>query len=188
MRPAMRASWHRPCRRSRGTATSRRIACTWTRSSTTSSTRCTSDTRPNVFLQRPKPDETLPLVHGDPQEIEKLVRALVKNASESFGEEGGKVVITTGTADVSAADLEKAYLGKGMSPGSYVFLEVADNGSGIDEDIRSKVFVPFFTTKPEHNGLGLAAVLGIMRAHRGALTLESAPQQGSVVRALFPMA
>ena len=146
-----------------------------------------SDTRANVFLDRRKPDGTLPLVDGDAQKIEKLVRALVKNASESFGEKGGKVVIRTGTADVNAAALEKAYLGKGMSPGSYVFLEVADNGSGIDEDIRSKVFVPFFTTKPDHNGLGLAAVLGIMRTHRGALTLESAPEKGSVVRALFPV-
>ena len=146
-----------------------------------------SDTRPNVMLQRPKPDGTLPLVHGDAQEIEKLVRALVKNASESFGEEGGSVVIRTGTADVSAAILARAYLGKGMSPGGYVFLEVADNGSGIDDDIRGKVFVPFFTTKPDHDGLGLAAVLGIVRAHRGALTLESAPEQGSVFRALFPL-
>ena len=127
-----------------------------------------SDTRANVFLDRLKPDGTLPLVDGDAQKIEKLVRALVKNASESFGEKGGKVVIRTGTADVNAAVLEKAYLGKGMSPGRYVFLEVADNGSGIDEDIRSKVFVPFFTTKPDHNGLGLAAVLGIMRTHRGS--------------------
>ncbi len=146
-----------------------------------------SDTRANVFLDRRKPDGTLPLVDGDAQKIEKLVRALVKSASESFGEKGGKVVIRTGTADVNAAALEKAYLGKGMSPGSYVFLEVADNGSGIDEDIRSKVFVPFFTTKPDHNGLGLAAVLGIMRTHRGALILESAPEKGSVVRALFPV-
>ena len=146
-----------------------------------------SDTRANVFLDRRKPDGTLPLVDGDAQKIEKLVRALVKNASESFGEKGGKVVIRTGTADVNAAALEKAYLWKGMSPGSYVFLEVADNGSGIDEDIRSKVFVPFFTTKPDHNGLGLAAVLGIMRTHRGALILESAPEKGSVVRALFPV-
>jgi len=146
-----------------------------------------SDTGPNVFLQRPKPDGTLPLIHGDPQEIEKLVRALVNNAAESFGEEGGKVVIKTGTADVNAAALEKAYLGKGMSPGRYVFLEVADNGAGIADDIRPKVFVPFFTTKTDHTGLGLAAVLGIMRAHRGALTLESEPEQGSVVRVFFPV-
>ena len=121
------------------------------------------------------------------RKIEKLVRALVKNAAESFGEEGGKVVIRTGTAELSAAALERAYLGKGKLPGNYVFLEVADNGSGIVDDIRAKVFVPFFTTKPDHTGLGLAAVLGIMRAHRGALTLESAPKQGSVVRALFPV-
>ena len=146
-----------------------------------------ADSRPNVFLQRPKSDRPLPVVHGDPQEIGKLVRALVKNAAESFGEEGGKVVIRTGTAELSAAALERAYLGKGKLPGNYVFLEVADNGSGIVDDIRAKVFVPFFTTKPDHTGLGLAAVLGIMRAHRGALTLESAPKQGSVVRALFPV-
>jgi signal transduction histidine kinase len=77
-------------------------------------------------------------------------------------------------------------LGKGKSPGSYVYLEVTDTGAGMDEETLAKSFVPFFSTKAQHRGLGLATVLGVMRAHRGAVTLVSKPDKGSSVRALFP--
>ena len=80
----------------------------------------------------------------------------------------------------------RAYLGKGRTPGSFVYLEVSDTGSGMDEDTLAKSFVPFFSTKPHRRGLGLAMVLGVMRAHGGALMFESKPEKGSSVRALFP--
>ena len=145
-----------------------------------------SITRPEVMVELPEASDGLPLVHGDERLIRELVLALVANATESLGVDGGTVRISTGTADVDAAELSRAYLGRGKSPGSYVYLEVSDTGAGMDEETLAKSFVPFFSTKPEHQGLGLATVLGVMRAHRGAVTLESDPEKGSSFRVLFP--
>lgn len=141
---------------------------------------------PDVAMDLPKVSDSLPLVRGDARLIRELVLALVANAAESMGEGGGRVRISTGVMEMDAAALARAYLGQGKSPGSYVYLEVADTGSGMDEETLAKTFVPFFTTKAQHRGLGLATVLGVMRAHRGAVTLVSKPDEGSSVRALFP--
>jgi len=141
---------------------------------------------PNVLAEIVEPEEPTPAIRGDVRLVRELVLALVTNASESMGDNGGSVRITTGTADVEGAVLARAYLGKGKVPGAYVFLEVADTGSGMDDETLSKVFVPFFSTKPDHKGLGLATVLGVMRAHRGAVTIESTPDEGTSVRVLFP--
>ncbi len=145
-----------------------------------------SVTPPDVSVELPQGSGSLSLVHGDERLIRDLVLALVTNAAESMGHDGGKVSISIGTADVDAAALARAYLGKGKKPGSYVYLEVSDNGLGMDEDTLAKSFVPFFSTKPQHRGLGLAMVLGIMRAHRGAVMFDSEPEKGSSVRVLFP--
>jgi len=144
-------------------------------------------TRPDVAVELERPSSgSLPLVRGDERLIRDLVLALVTNASESIGNDGGTVSISTGTTEIDAAALARAYLGKGKKPGSYVYLEVSDNGLGMDADTLAKSFVPFFTTKPEHQGLGLATVLGVMRAHRGAVTFDSELEKGSSVRVLFP--
>ena len=145
-----------------------------------------SVTRPDVSVELPQESGPLPLVRGDERLIRDLVLALVTNAAESMGQDGGTVSISVGTADVDAAALARAYLGKGKKPGSYVYLEVSDTGLGMDEDTLAKSVVPFFSTKPEHRGLGLATVLGVMRAHRGAVTFDSEPEKGSSVRVLFP--
>ncbi len=70
-------------------------------------------------------------------------------------------------------------------PGSYVALEVRDDGPGMDPETVDRIFEPFFTTKFTGRGLGLAAVLGVVRGHRGALSVESVPGQGTVFRLLF---
>jgi signal transduction histidine kinase len=87
---------------------------------------------------------------------------------------------------VDAELLNRAYLGKGKSPGSYWFLDVEDNGVGMEEETLSQMFVPFFTTKKRHRGLGLAIVLAAVRAHGGFLTVDTVPGKGTIFRTLFP--
>ncbi len=77
-------------------------------------------------------------------------------------------------------------MGRGRAPGTYTFFEVADRGEGVDAESRSRMFEPFYTTRPGHRGLGLAAVLGVVRGHRGAIEVASAPGAGTRVRVLFP--
>jgi PAS domain S-box-containing protein len=128
----------------------------------------------------------LPLVRGDARQVRDLILSLVTNAAEAVGEPGGTVRVSTGTMEVDAELLNRAYLGKGKSAGTYVLLEVADSGEGMDEETLSKIFVPFFSTRPGHRGLGLATVLGIVRAHGGVVTVDSRPGNGTTIRALFP--
>jgi PAS domain S-box-containing protein len=115
----------------------------------------------------------LPTIQGDPSQFQQLIMNLLINGAEAIGENRpGKVAVTTATVD--------------REDGSYVLLSVSDTGSGMDEETRLKIFDPFFTTKFTGRGLGLAAVLGIVRAHRGTITVESTPGQGSTFRVLLP--
>lgn len=153
-----------------------------------------SSTRPQVTLELPIGQATgtngeatsLPTVRGDARQIRDLILAIVTNASEAIGAEGGTVRVSTGTMEVDPELLNRAYLGKGKTPGAYVFLEIADSGEGMDEEVLSRIFVPFFTTRPGHRGLGLAGVLGTVRSHGGLITVDSRPGRGSTFRVLFP--
>jgi CheY-like chemotaxis protein len=111
---------------------------------------------------------------------------LVTNASEGLVDGAGTVSVRTGLASCSADDLVGAVGSGDVRPGTYAFLEVADDGRGMDAATRDRMFEPFFTTRFSGRGLGLAAVLGIVRAHGGVLCVHSAPGQGTVIRVLFP--
>jgi signal transduction histidine kinase len=147
--------------------------------------------KPGVRLEVPPKDadveSTSPFLRGDARQLLDLVNALVANASEAAPDENGWIRVASGTAEVDAELLNRAYLGKGKAPGTYLFLEVSDNGTGMDEETLSKIFVPFFTTRKRHRGLGLATVLAAVRAHGGILTVDSYPGKGSAFRALFPV-
>jgi PAS domain S-box-containing protein len=146
--------------------------------------------KPGVELELPSKGEAeeapLPAIRGDARLLGELLLALVANASDAAPSENGWIRVSSGTADVDSDLLNRAYLSKGKTPGSYTFLEVSDNGSGMDEETLSKIFVPFFTTKPGRRGLGLTTVLGAVRAHGGILTVDSVPGKGTTFRALFP--
>jgi PAS domain S-box-containing protein len=129
----------------------------------------------------------IPELRGDARQLSELLLALVTNASDAAPAENGTIRVAVGVADVDAETLNRAYLGKGRTPGAYAFLEVSDNGSGINEETLSRIFIPFFTTRPGHRGLGLAAVLGAVRAHGGILTVDTAPGKGSTFRVLLPV-
>jgi len=132
--------------------------------------------------------EDLPCIEGDGDCMRQVVTALVENASESLGEAGGYIQLSTGTERCDREILKKTYLSEELTPGDYVYLEVSDTGCGIEAEAMDKIFDPFFTTKFAGRGLGLASVMGIVRAHRGAVRVGGSPTNGTTLRVLFPAA
>ncbi len=132
--------------------------------------------------------DSLPPIVGDPAQLRQVIMNLITNASEAIGDEQGAVTISAGTTDVDRRTLSETLLGAELPEGRYVYLDVRDTGCGMDEATRAKIFDPFFTTKFTGRGLGLAALLGIVRAHKGALKVESEPGRGSWFGLLFPCA
>ncbi len=130
----------------------------------------------------------LPSIEGDAAQIQQLIMNLFINAAEAV-EEGKTetVVITTRVEPVSQSYIDQMVAPNGISPGKYVTFEVRDAGRGMDAVTLSRIFDPFFTTKFTGRGLGLAAVLGIVRGHMGALHVDTAPGKGSSFKVLFPV-
>lgn len=128
----------------------------------------------------------LPTVDADASQIGQVILNLVTNATESIGENRGTITVSTGAMDCDRANLSQTYLYEDLSEGRYVFLEVSDTGCGMDAETQSKIFDPFFSTKFTGRGLGLAAVLGIVRGHKGAINVYSEPDKGSTFKILFP--
>ncbi len=124
----------------------------------------------------------------DATQLRQIVMNLVLNAADAVSEEGGEIRLTTGTVRADRAMLDATVAGNVLPEGDYVFLEVQDNGSGMPADVLARIFDPFFTTKFAGRGLGLAAVLGIVRGHKAALAVDSAPGRGSRFRLLLPAA
>ena len=131
---------------------------------------------------------TLPPVEGDATQLRQLVMNLVVNASDALGEAGGAIRVSTGLVHAKRATLNAAYLSPQLRAGEYVFLEVADTGIGMDAETRARIFDPFFTTKFTGRGLGLAAVQGIARGHKGAIRVQSEPGKGATFTLLLPAA
>src|SRR5262249_42004075 len=119
-------------------------------------------------------------------QMQQLVMNLVINAAEAIGDQQGTVLITTGVQDVDEHYIETALPATEITPGKYVALQVHDTGAGMSAETLDKIFDPFFTTKFTGRGLGLAAVLGIVRGHKGAIKVYSAPGQGTTFKVLFP--
>ncbi len=132
-------------------------------------------------------DPELPLMEADASQIRQVVLNLLTNAAEAIGEQGrGEVVINTGAETLDAARAAELFPNQDLDPGAYVRLEVADTGSGMSAETLSKIFDPFFTTKFAGRGLGLAALRGIVRRHRGGIRIFSQLGEGTVFTLLFP--
>ncbi len=127
----------------------------------------------------------LPAVEADKTQVEQVIMNLLINAAEAVGEDSGAVEVTTAIRHLST-DQRRNFLSDAEFRGDYVMLEVRDNGVGMDEETISRIFDPFFTTKFMGRGLGLSAVLGIMRGHKGAIRVDSAPGRGTTFELLFP--
>ena len=113
---------------------------------------------------------------------------LVTNAAEAIDQGPGTISVRTGVVTGDRDFPAKKAWGERLSTGKHVFLEVADTGCGMTEEVRERIFDPFFTTKFVGRGLGLAAVQGIIRGHKGSLEVRSEPGCGSTFKILFPCA
>jgi PAS domain S-box-containing protein len=139
----------------------------------------------SVALQR-RLDQDLPLVEADAAQMRQVVMNLVINASEAIGDAAGTITLTTGVQRLTSAYLASTYLAPDLPSGSYIYLEVADTGNGMDAATLARIFEPFFTTRFTGRGLGLSAVLGIVRGHRGALQVRSEPGRGTTFTIFLP--
>jgi PAS domain S-box-containing protein len=128
----------------------------------------------------------LPAIDADQDQLQQLVMNLVVNAAESIGPEGGRVTVRTRPQTVDEAYRRELALGEHLQDGLCTVLEVSDTGSGMDEQTLSRIFDPFFTTKFVGRGLGLAAVQGIVRGHKGAMKVTSRPGDGTNFQVFFP--
>jgi two-component system cell cycle sensor histidine kinase/response regulator CckA len=126
----------------------------------------------------------VPTIVADASQLQQVVMNLITNASDACGGEAGTITRRIGRLTFAAA--QPSGLGHDLPPGDYVFLEIADTGCGMDAYTRSRMFDPFFTTKFTGRGLGMAAVLGIVRTHRGGIEVASESGRGTTVRVLFP--
>ena len=128
----------------------------------------------------------IPSVEADATQMRQIVMNLVINASEAIGDTSGVIAITTGCMDCDRNYLKDVWLDENITAGLYVFLEIADSGCGMNKATMTKLFDPFFTTKFTGRGLGMAAVLGIVRGHKGAIKVYSEPNKGTTFKILLP--
>ncbi len=127
-------------------------------------------------------------IKGDPSQIQQIVMNLITNSAESIGERTGCVSVAVSTLRVDEAALAEMNAAEDVSAGSFVRLVVADNGCGMTQEVKERIFDPFFSTKFTGRGLGLAAAQGIVRSHQGALKVWSEPGEGTRIEAFFPVA
>ena len=128
----------------------------------------------------------LAAVRADATQLRQVLMNLITNAAEAIGEATGVISVSTGMLDCDGAYLDQIRHDTELGAGPYVYLEVSDTGCGMDEATRLRVFEPFFSTKFTGRGLGLAAVLGIVKGHGGAIQVYSEPGRGSTFKVLFP--
>ena len=130
---------------------------------------------------------SLPAIKGDPTQLRQVLMNLITNAAEAVGEQGGIINVQTGVMQADAQYLETTFLNEDLPESDYVYVEVSDTGKGMAPGTVARIFDPFFTTKTTGRGLGLAAVLGIVRGHRGAIKVYSEVGRGTTMKVLFPV-
>jgi signal transduction histidine kinase len=133
-------------------------------------------------------DPALPRILGDASQLRQVVMNLVMNAAEAMGEQGGVIQVRTQVGLGLTSDVGKTILSPGVPASDYVVLSVSDTGCGMSPETVRRIFEPFFTTKLTGRGLGLAAVLGIVRSLHGGLRVTSDPGRGTTFDVLLPRA
>lgn len=129
----------------------------------------------------------MPEIMGDHTQIQQVVMNLIINAAEAIGDKNGTVTIHLKKIIIEADRENRDFFGNSIPPGAYACLEVSDNGCGMDVETQKRIFEPFYTTKFTGRGLGMSAVLGIIKSHDGVLQLFSAPDVGTTFKIYFPV-
>jgi two-component system cell cycle sensor histidine kinase/response regulator CckA len=142
---------------------------------------------PKSVAVRLEPGANVPRIEGDPNQIQQLVMNMIINAAEAIGEDrSGTVVVRTGAQQMDEHYIRTVLPATGLTPGEYVYIDVRDDGCGMDEETKARIFDPFFTTKFAGRGLGLAAAMGIVNSHKGAISVESTPGEGTNFKVFLP--
>ncbi|MCK4505106.1 MAG: response regulator [Candidatus Aegiribacteria sp.] len=139
----------------------------------------------NIILSY-KLAEKLPPIKADTSQISQIVMNLITNASEAIGEKSGIIRLSTGVMEFDGSGIPEEYILQETLKGTYAFIEVSDTGCGMSKETTASMFDPFYTTKFFGRGLGLAAVIGIVRGHRGAIKVSSELEKGSTILIVFP--
>lgn len=132
-------------------------------------------------------DPAIPTISADAGQLQQVIMNLITNAAEAIGDQVGKIKLSTGVKEFDQTTLKGSRVEDKLEAGRYVWLKVCDSGCGMDEETLQKLFDPFFTTKFTGRGLGMSAVLGIIRAHKGAFLVESRQDVGTTIQVLFPI-
>lgn len=130
---------------------------------------------------------TISLMEGDHSQLTQIIMNLISNASDAIGDQLGTISITTGEMYCDRNYFNSTVYPQQLSEGDYIYFEVSDTGCGMNQDTIDKIFEPFFTTKFIGRGLGLAAVIGIVRGHHGAIRVYSEIGKGTTIKAVFPV-
>ncbi|MCS6939202.1 MAG: PAS domain S-box protein [Roseiflexaceae bacterium] len=128
-----------------------------------------------------------PIVEGDAAQLRQVLLNLTINAAEAIGDRSGEVVVSTDVRFVDRTFLATTVGTSDLPDGTYAVLSVSDNGCGMDAATLERIFDPFFSTKFIGRGLGLPATLGIVRGHRGAIHVASAPGEGTTISVFLPI-
>jgi PAS domain S-box-containing protein len=128
----------------------------------------------------------LPAIQADAGQLQQVVMNLVTNASDAIGDLDGSIHLSTSAATFDERELRTVYHAEAPKPGRYVLLEVKDTGIGMSSEVMARIFDPFFTTKTTGRGLGLSAMLGILKGHGAGLCITSEEGRGSSFRLCFP--
>ena len=139
-----------------------------------------------VIIKLDLPDEPV-VVDADAAQLRQVVMNLVINAADAIGDRSGTIAIRVHHLRATLDYLSDVHPEAGLEPGNFAALEVSDTGIGMDAETQARIFDPFFTTKFAGRGLGLAAVLGIVRGHHGALRVYSEVGHGTTFRIVLPL-
>ena len=141
---------------------------------------------PKVIAFKAHLRDDLPRVEADNAQLQQVVTNLLVNAIESIGDEAGEITISTGTMALTEDESDRLFPSQELQPGKYVCIHVADSGRGMSPETVQRIFEPFFSRKGAGRGLGLAAMRGIIRAHRGGIMVDSRLNEGARFTVVFP--